>query len=503
MRLPHAFAVMGVILWHLACLPALAATGNANIPLQVVQTSPRPVVALSEEAPRQIAFFDMEIGAKSVPARAGFSPVSGKQMVDVTGLGAGFQQNGKMLVHDRSGSGIRAELDITSGTLRADGAITEQIDLEAAASGGRLWLDLTAVEALTGQPVSVAALPDMSGRANKLANAKVVEPEAKFIPVSGVPLGHQSTRNLRPFVATKNIIKSAPLRPAGFSGVFDERVKTPANDSGRKDWRSTGSWDIEATHRSQPAISENLPETDIVSFQNVAADTEQSNRDSSSAKRITEARPILLNVAYDQPGSAGAYDSSSSMRSAPKTLRATKTLAELIEPEQTGTKGRAQENVYRGTDALYGRSVSDSSTRSIPVPEPVRVAKEAAKDRERPTGAQLQGAVFLDMDGDGQAGPQDEMLEGVTVKLIALEGSTIIERRTAAFGQFGLNELRPGRYRLETMMGWRPHGVEIDVPAGQSVFKVQIGIPLEVPLAEPVELQLAAGAGAIPERRLR
>ena len=92
---------------------------------------------------------------------------------------------------------------------------------------------------------------------------------------------------------------------------------------------------------------------------------------------------------------------------------------------------------------------------------------------------ELSGAVFLDIDSDGEAGSGEVRLEGQIVHLFGLDGGHLLSRTSAAFGQFGFEDLEPGRYQLVTQIGWEEVAVLVDVRAGRADQPVAIPLPAE------------------------
>ena len=106
---------------------------------------------------------------------------------------------------------------------------------------------------------------------------------------------------------------------------------------------------------------------------------------------------------------------------------------------------------------------------------------------------ELRGTVFVDIDGDGVAGPADERLEGQMIELIALDAVQGVERRTASFGQFGFSDLSPGRYELRVQIGWDVYSVGISIDPGMGQGVKDIAIPASW-LGLDVQQQAARGS---------
>lgn len=95
-----------------------------------------------------------------------------------------------------------------------------------------------------------------------------------------------------------------------------------------------------------------------------------------------------------------------------------------------------------------------------------------------PWTGDLLGTVRLDTNGDGQAGPKDEFIEGQLVRLTRLSTGETLEHRTAAFGQYGFSGLQPGRYELAVTFGREPnvHELELGGQTGSRRHDVLIGV---------------------------
>lgn len=90
---------------------------------------------------------------------------------------------------------------------------------------------------------------------------------------------------------------------------------------------------------------------------------------------------------------------------------------------------------------------------------------------------QIRGAVFVDENGDGKADVGEFRLEGHMVRLTSLDGAHDSVIQTAAFGQYGFENLMPGRYALEVSFGGRAARRIVDVNEA-SLFTVQsIAVP--------------------------
>lgn len=105
---------------------------------------------------------------------------------------------------------------------------------------------------------------------------------------------------------------------------------------------------------------------------------------------------------------------------------------------------------------------------------------------------QVRGRVFLDQDGDSRYGRGERDLEGV--RLLVEPGG--LEVYTASFGQFGLEELMPGRYEIRVDPEYLP--AEAATPP---VIEFEIGdedamVDRDIPV--PVEAQPASDAAPEP-----
>lgn len=80
-----------------------------------------------------------------------------------------------------------------------------------------------------------------------------------------------------------------------------------------------------------------------------------------------------------------------------------------------------------------------------------------------PWTGDLRGTVMIDTDGDSEAGPEDDYLEGQLVRLTRLSTGETLEHRSAAFGQYGFSGLQPGRYELAVTFGREPVVYELEL----------------------------------------
>lgn len=98
---------------------------------------------------------------------------------------------------------------------------------------------------------------------------------------------------------------------------------------------------------------------------------------------------------------------------------------------------------------------------------------------------QIRGAVFLDANGNGQTDPGERRFEGAFVTLTPLDAEGApVETRAAAFGQYGFENLAPGRYRLRARIG-RDGVVERQVELSETELFLNIPLGLGVKADEP------------------
>ncbi len=92
---------------------------------------------------------------------------------------------------------------------------------------------------------------------------------------------------------------------------------------------------------------------------------------------------------------------------------------------------------------------------------------------------QVRGALFIDIDGDGSPSVGDERLEGERVQLIDTASSDVRDVSSSALGQFGFEDVAPGKYKLRVQIGWQ----EIYVDAVLTDRDMLQAIPIPVPPA--------------------
>ncbi|MEM5517629.1 SdrD B-like domain-containing protein [Henriciella sp. AS95] len=112
---------------------------------------------------------------------------------------------------------------------------------------------------------------------------------------------------------------------------------------------------------------------------------------------------------------------------------------------------------------------------------------------------QVRGAVFVDMDGDGKAGPEDQRLEGQAIQLIDASTSKVSEAASASFGQYGFENLSAGKYRLRVMIGWQEFNVDVELADDDLLKVVPIAVPpalmgMEPPVDAALPDEIAAAA---------
>lgn len=143
------------------------------------------------------------------------------------------------------------------------------------------------------------------------------------------------------------------------------------------------------------------------------------------------------------------------------------------------------------------RSISASGYRA-----PLQPAVQAAvasnnsthSDTVEYSTGHLRGALFIDMDGNGKPNAGDERLEGELVQLVDVDTSAIIEAPTAAFGQYGFQDVGPGRYKLRVQIGWQEYFVDVARMKDDLMQVVPIAVPPELVGIE-VENQAARSSG--------
>ena len=158
----------------------------------------------------------------------------------------------------------------------------------------------------------------------------------------------------------------------------------------------------------------------------------------------------------------------------------------------------SSEAVPQKGQALVRVSASAVEVRAIEMIAPlipVSDAPEGAGPGEVMSEAgQIVGSVFIDRDGDGQPGRGDTRLEGQAVSLTPLQPDLPrLEHRSASFGQFAFEGVKPGAYLLSVLIGWEEVSVPVEIEQGSWGHRIGIAVPPEI--AAPVSIGLASGGG--------
>ena len=85
---------------------------------------------------------------------------------------------------------------------------------------------------------------------------------------------------------------------------------------------------------------------------------------------------------------------------------------------------------------------------------------------------QVRGAIFIDSNANGVTDPGEQRLEGQWVRLIPENGDEPVVIQSASFGQYGFENVDPGKYRLEVMISGVPVVREITV-SDEDPFVIQ------------------------------
>ncbi len=144
------------------------------------------------------------------------------------------------------------------------------------------------------------------------------------------------------------------------------------------------------------------------------------------------------------------------------------------------------QNVKQG---LYTVSVNK---RSLPlgymVPEDaeprVTIGEGRRTDVDIPIvlSGQVRGAIFIDGNANGQTDPGEQRLEGQWVRLIPEAGGEPKVIQSASFGQYGFENVDPGKYRLEVMIGGVPIVQDIEVSDADPFVVQPIAVAPDIPL---------------------
>ena len=139
------------------------------------------------------------------------------------------------------------------------------------------------------------------------------------------------------------------------------------------------------------------------------------------------------------------------------------------------------QNVRQG---LYSVTVSK---RSLPlgymVPESAQPRVTVGSGRRTSVdipiilSGQVRGAIFVDENANGVTDPGEKRLEGQWVRLIPEDGSEPKVIQSASFGQYGFENVNPGRYKLEVTVSGMPVVQMVEI-SDQDPFIVK---PVPVP----------------------
>ena len=90
---------------------------------------------------------------------------------------------------------------------------------------------------------------------------------------------------------------------------------------------------------------------------------------------------------------------------------------------------------------------------------------------------QVRGTIFIDENANGVTDSGEKRLEGQWVKLISEENGEAQVIHSASFGQYGFENVDPGRYILETTISGQPVRQAITVDSANPFVIAPIPIP--------------------------
>ncbi len=90
---------------------------------------------------------------------------------------------------------------------------------------------------------------------------------------------------------------------------------------------------------------------------------------------------------------------------------------------------------------------------------------------------QIRGTLFVDDNANGAPDRGEQRLEGQWLKLFLEEGSETRSGMTASFGQYGFENVAPGKYRLLANVSGAPVMKEVEISDASPFQIVQIGVP--------------------------
>ena len=90
---------------------------------------------------------------------------------------------------------------------------------------------------------------------------------------------------------------------------------------------------------------------------------------------------------------------------------------------------------------------------------------------------QIRGTVFIDENENGSVDPGERRLEGHWVKLFLEEGGETRSIQTASFGQYGFENVAPGRYRILVNISGAPVTMPIEISDQDPFINEAIPIP--------------------------
>lgn len=301
------------------------------------------------------------------------------------------------------------------------------------------------------------------GSLEKLDGASVEWPDERLV-------SNQINAAIRGYGASS--LSSGGNNPRQFEGVFDQRVMVEGAAVDRGDWKPA----LETPEVPAPEPV-SLPPAES-GFVNGASQVEPDTHSRRSI--LTGSVYVDLNgdgVRQDgEPGLAGVEivsgDANHSFRSDRSGFFASRSL---------------REGAYRfsidPTTLPLGYSVQSSGARLANL----RSYGPAHVDLPVVIAGQVSGALFVDLDTDGRMSATDQLLEGQEVQLVDKQSGRARTSRSASFGQFGFENVRPGQYVLRVNVAWQEYAVDVSVTEAQALTVVALAVPPAVAGLQPVQ----------------
>ncbi|WP_147373351.1 carboxypeptidase-like regulatory domain-containing protein [Henriciella mobilis] len=422
------------------------------------------------------AVHSVQIGAQTLALKVRYGR---PDRIDATGVEAStgivFRRSRQLLTVDRPQSGERVEVSLLTGRLWVDGKPGAPLDLAGIETDGRLWLSPEALSSLVGVPVSVSGRPEPPrrdpGARTAIATTDLLFPAPLTLDdrsQASLLLAAHSPEKSEGYSAHRFSIPDL----VSFEGALGGSVRQLSSSGIVGDWRARESWQIETETR-------NTPEAGLI----LASVTSRSSDDGKNAHPRSPAKSAKMSS--EHANEFGRTHSRIVEVSFSRSFSETPANNRVPVPSLKALNFRKTDRGISERKAVPEISATEVSRSVLSVGSDEKNAKATY---EQP-GPAIGGTVFLDLDGNGRVDPIDQRLEGELLALINIETGQMIERRSAAFGQFGFADLKPGRYRLRVLVGWQEHVAELTIRPGD--------------IASDVPLAIATGPPASPGRYIR